>query len=69
MDIGNKVPTPSLCLLALLWKAVAALIATALCGCSCLTSTGVQQERGALGWAGGSTALAVSLGLFGGFGT
>lgn len=50
MDIGNKVPTPSLCLLALLWKAVAALLTTALCGCSCLASMG-----------GFCCALAVSL--------
>lgn len=68
MDIGNKIPAPSLCLLALLPKAITALLTTALCGSSCVTSmdclccavgagsAGVQCGPRA----GGSTAPAVS---------
>lgn len=65
MDIGNKIPAPSLCLLALLPKAITALLTTALCGSSCVTSMDCLCRAGSAGVqrgprAGGSTALAVS---------
>lgn len=65
MDIGNKIPAPSLCLLALLPKATTALLTTALCGSSCVTSMDCLCRAGSAGVqrgprAGGSTAPAVS---------